>query len=375
MVYMWFIVIPFVFYCISDTMNFTSIDTNYVEYKNFFYRKSNPSNWILFGMVVGLTTFLFGIRYFVGTDYQTYSQVVFPEIVSNTGHFEIIFSLIVKGIMPYFGTNGVFIVIALVTFVFLYLGIKQQSPYFTLSVIFAIGCLFFSFSMSGIRQGVSMAIFVYSLKYIVEGNWKKYFVFILIAIGFHTSALLYLPLFFVRKFSFGIKRYFILPILIVLTPLLRIILVFISNKTGIYSSYFASTSYWGSNIVFNVLVYLINLILVFMYFKHFKQLKKDDPVTVGLNIQYLAVVLVSISTIIPSSTRVILLIMLPIITLIPLMLAHINNLAYRLGYLCFFLSAFAIIFYWYVIVNNYYATFPYQILWKNIVYVPSILQF
>ncbi|TLS49401.1 EpsG family protein [Paenibacillus antri] len=57
----------------------------------------------------------------------------------------------------------------------------------------------FTVSMNGIRQYLAAAIIFAGLKYVLNGDWKKYFCIVLFASTFHKTALILLPIYFLVR--------------------------------------------------------------------------------------------------------------------------------------------------------------------------------
>lgn len=64
-------------------------------------------------------------------------------------------------------------------------------------MVFVSSSFYFVYALSGIRQGIAMSLVLYSIRYIVER--KKYFflLFILLAMCFHKSAIVFLPVYWI----------------------------------------------------------------------------------------------------------------------------------------------------------------------------------
>lgn len=71
-------------------------------------------------------------------------------------------------------------------------------------------------SMNGIRQFLAAAIIFLATKYLIEGNWLKYFIVVIFASTFHQSALILIPIFFLVRFKAWSKTTFILIFLAVI---------------------------------------------------------------------------------------------------------------------------------------------------------------
>src|SRR5690606_6683100 len=86
---------------------------------------------------------------------------------------------------------------ALLTNVFIVLTLFKYSKMVELSLYVYITGGLFLVTMNGIRQTLAAAIAFAATKYLIEGDWKKYFAVILIASTFHQTALLLIPVYFI----------------------------------------------------------------------------------------------------------------------------------------------------------------------------------
>lgn len=86
-----------------------------------------------------------------------------------------------------------------------------------------------------LRQSISFYIFLLSIKYI-NVNWKKYLIYILVAFCFHTSSLIFLPLYFVLKSTFRKWQIILMLLLHILTMFIHF--SFVSNLLELLSNYF-----------------------------------------------------------------------------------------------------------------------------------------
>ncbi len=88
--------------------------------------------------------------------------------------------------------------------------------------------LYLKFDMNGLRQGVAMSIFLCAITYIKEKNWKCFLLFMLIAFGFHRSAIIWTPVYFLTYLNWeqhnkGILITLIICIVAVMSSLLWLI--------------------------------------------------------------------------------------------------------------------------------------------------------
>ncbi|MFS0861507.1 EpsG family protein [Fredinandcohnia sp. 179-A 10B2 NHS] len=59
----------------------------------------------------------------------------------------------------------------------------------------------FLVSMNGIRQVLAAAILFSATKFLIDGNWKAYFLVVLLASTFHQSALVMIPIYFIVRYK------------------------------------------------------------------------------------------------------------------------------------------------------------------------------
>lgn len=88
---------------------------------------------------------------------------------------------------------------ALITNVLIILVLYKYSRLFELSTFVYITGGLHLVSMNGIRQVLAAAIFFTAIKYLLNGNFLKYAVIVLIASTFHQSALILLPIYFIVR--------------------------------------------------------------------------------------------------------------------------------------------------------------------------------
>ncbi len=108
--------------------------------------------------------------------------------------------------------DGMLFVVALITNA-LIVSVFYRFRYPVLSFFLFIMTLTFLQEANLVRQLLAASIGLYSTRYIVEGNWKKYLIFVFIAFTIHKSSLLLLlalPLLFVKDSHYKTFRYVML---------------------------------------------------------------------------------------------------------------------------------------------------------------------
>lgn len=155
--------------------------------------------------IVIMITFalVFGMRYNLGIDYPHYLN---HYIFKDFERFEFVF----KNISLFLANNGFHVVVffSLWCFLQIYFLMKsfEKEKFIYPALIFTLFTgQYFLLWMNVIRQDIAACIFIFSIYYIADKNLFKYLLCILLAIGFHNSAILLLAVY--PLFSFK-KEYF-----------------------------------------------------------------------------------------------------------------------------------------------------------------------
>lgn len=147
-----------------------------------------------------LYSFIFGVRYGVGMDFFAYLDTYNIAISKGLNYlrFEPGFLLLVDYCTRFKLHFSIFFaIIALIQISFLLFAFKDKKllPY----IIFALFCLDILSWQNGLRQIISVSIFIFAIKYIRDGFWLKYILFIAVALLFHKSAIILFPVYFILR--------------------------------------------------------------------------------------------------------------------------------------------------------------------------------
>lgn len=207
-----------------------------------------------------------GFRYNVGQDYENYAQRFNLFFYDNLwGRIELSYELIVK--LTYFlGFNQqfIFLIYALITYLFLYLAIKNyDTDYEFRHIIFLFIYIFILInSFNAIRQMAAASIFFFSFKYVTQRKILKYSFFILLAFMLHGSAILCLFFYFIP-----ILNFYILLLLL-----------------------FVSLFFLKYNIINSIIFYVIKLFSLNWYEVYLESYNTPVELSSGLNVFILFVV-------------------------------------------------------------------------------------
>lgn len=277
------------------------LDKNYSCNFKFFGKKEmtiTVNNKKMLFIISFLLLFLIGaLRENVGTDYAIYRDYHIPKVLEgNLSHIEPLSTLlfIIGGAIG--GHQMIFILMHILIIVFVVKAIYDQSNDYALSfyLFFSVG--FFNMSLNLMRQSIAIAIFLYAIKYIGQKKWINYFSLILVAILFHKTALIYIPIYFFNRLTFSLKKLFIIVTSFVLvSSFFDNILNFLTLQLGIYRNYWGQTE-MSSRIVhnFSLSYWSINLFVFIVMIVLFQLGRKDISMDVSKLSLYLYIQLLSL---------------------------------------------------------------------------------
>lgn len=171
---------------------------------------SEPNSVYVFSLLpfIGLWIFMVGGQYEIGTDYQSYLSYFNGkrEVAYFAAKGEYLFSFIVE----FFQSIGIygqffFYLFAAIS-VLLYLQIAREvtfTNYALFFFLFITVTTLFHTQMNGLRQCMAVYFSTLSIILFICGRRIIPLALLLIAVGFHISAIALLPLFFLTKLSFS----------------------------------------------------------------------------------------------------------------------------------------------------------------------------
>lgn len=234
-------------------------------------------------------TLISGFRYRVGTDYGAYVRIFTEKLspLNMKGGF-----LWLIDIVDMVGGNYqlMFFIMSCLTMWFFYKGFNffcgDNKTYFMLaSLLFIPVCYFFS--LSTIRQMLSVAIFFYAIKHIVHKEALKYFIFIFIAVLFHKSAIILFPLYWLLNIKYNRLILFgfvvIGVFMLIYSPVDFIMKLFLNNNLP-YKYYFISEIFSKAEVSQATLLKLSIMSVLLVFFVNFlnRNIKIENIVFNGL---------------------------------------------------------------------------------------------
>lgn len=170
-----------------------------------------------FGLIISFSLiFIFlALRYNFGNDYQGYLQsYINVNRYSEINYFENEFGfepgwLFLYRISKPIGFFGLTALLSLFYCIVYYRFIKAFVPvhnYWLAVFLYIFSPAFMLIQASAMRQSLAIAIFIFSLNYLFKKDAVRYFLSIYVASLFHSSALVLLPIFFLRFIDWRINK-------------------------------------------------------------------------------------------------------------------------------------------------------------------------
>ena len=183
------------------------------------FLKSDNSNklrakYVLPICIAVFLIFFAGLRKGIGIDNNSYEQI-YNNI--NSGSFSLFnnvvepFFVVLNRILPSF--QILLFVMAALTVIIRYKAYCDAGIYLLASVFcFYYGTDFLYYDMGIMRQGLAMSICLLSLNSIIRKE-KNFFIYIVVAACFHSSAIAFVPLYFLSNKEYSRKTYYLLIII------------------------------------------------------------------------------------------------------------------------------------------------------------------
>lgn len=218
--------------------------------------------------------FLFALSAFrqnVGNDYAKY--VEFMHLINSNAYVptEPGFNLLVRiiyGLSGYENHLLVFAVYSFVTVGLFLLAIYEQSDEFSLSffLFMALGYYFQSFST--VRYYLTLAIALYSMKFVLKKQWGRFILLVLLGSAFHKSLLVILPLYLLASMAW--KKWQLILIGLFCTTFLFMQDFYLKLVVFLYPTYENTEYLEGGTSYINILRCLGVLMLSLFFYKKIK---------------------------------------------------------------------------------------------------------
>ena len=337
--------------------------------KNLFSRKKK---YIL------VTLILFSLIAFrdisVGTDTENYinifnsmSENPILIIINNIFNVQIVFSEILFGVYVFLlkllqiKARG-FIILSAAISIFIIMKFyyeHSRDDFITIFTFITIGSYIFFFS--AIRQGIAIALVAIAYSYLFKRKIYKYFIIVLLATGFHATAIIMIPIYFIIVYRPKLGDISISILILSSSFILKKILYFIlihSNVSSRLTQYQDSLKVIKTNYLL-VLMY-IGILFFYLLKKKIEKIKKIDKNIKEIFLLFIlgvGILIISLENTMISRFAMYLLIGLPI--LMSYFISNVKNKRMRLilkGY-CILIE---ILFFYYTVPNSVYGIFNYK---------------
>jgi len=305
-----------------------------------------------------------GFRYGVGQDYFYTYVPIFQKVLNGDsakawGDFGYI--LLNKFVQLFTNDySGIFLLTSIIFCIFIFLSIYENSSDIQLSIVLLVCTGYYFCFLNGIRQMLTVAIFMYAIKYILKNDFKRYLILIILASFIHLSALIYIPVYFIK--SVKLNKY---------KMLIVIIATFVSASIakGLFLKLILLTKYsWYINSVYDTqkqgyVIILLNLCI--LIFAGTNYINNDMKNNLFINLQFLAVLVSAFIGIIPGAHRVLWNFGIASIILIPNNIAKKHNGNARILIKTTVVILYLVYFYYTVGINNSNSVLPYRTIFSR----------
>lgn len=333
----------------------------------FTKQPKNSVKIFLFLMMVLSTSLIAGLRApNVGTDTQAYIED-FYNINSTKGssyRMEPLFILLNK--VAYFIYPHHFTMLflsSLITVSLFFYVYSKYSTNFILSILLFFTTYIYYASFNGVRQYIAVAITFLSLIFIYDKKPIKFLITILIASGFHTTALVFLPMYLLYIFIKNLNT----TKLAVMTFIVVILSLNILNFMNYIELIFPDYSGYISNItdssggIQNIII-SFSLLIFSAYILLFtnSNVSKKDSFTIIMMVFYFGLSLSALNVTSNLALRIGWYFTVFIPLLVPNLIKYIKDKSTKLLLSYFIIISFVFLHY-YLLYNNSHSVLPYSI--------------
>lgn len=172
------------------------------------YNRVQARNLVAEIAIYCLLTGVSACRIAVGNDYWVYRDNFKLIAQGRYVSYEVGFNYIVKWMQELFGYDNylpIFALFSILTVLFFVRALHDQASDYKLSLFLLMTGGFYFNSMNSVRYYFALAIALYSMKYVLRGEYGKFILWILGGAMFHKSILLVIPVYLVARFLAAVK--------------------------------------------------------------------------------------------------------------------------------------------------------------------------
>lgn len=246
------------------------------------------------------------LRYGVGTDYFPTYYTGFYRILADVrfDKFEIGYWTLNKIILLF--TENVFVLFFVTSMFFVgfsYVAMGYLSDNIAFSILLFMLMRYYFIGMNAVRQLIALAVFAYAMRFVIKRDVKLYLLFSCIAISFHISTIVLLPIYWFVEFIIRPRQVVLLCLILLLggNIFLNIVSLLFSNnsKYGLILTNFDTA---GSFFIVGTIC--INIFFLYIYFSGYRKRKNSYKYRCFLWLQVLATMSTMLLPSIPVVERV-----------------------------------------------------------------------
>lgn len=172
------------------------------------YHRTQARNTVAEVAIYCLLAGVSACRIAVGNDYWVYRDNF--KLIAQNRHVssEFGFNMIVLWMQDLFGYDNylpIFGLFSLVTVFFLVKALHDQGSWYVFSLFLLMTGGYYFNSLNSVRYYLALAMALYSMKYVLRGEYGKFLLVILAGTAFHKSILLVIPVYLVAKWLASAK--------------------------------------------------------------------------------------------------------------------------------------------------------------------------
>lgn len=172
------------------------------------YHRLQARNTVAEAAIYCLLAGVSACRIAVGNDYWVYRDNF--KLIAQDRHVssELGFNLIVRGMQDLFGYDNylpIFGLFSLVTVFFFVKALHDQASWYAFSLFLLLTGGYYFNSLNSVRYYLALAIALFSMKYVLRGEYGKFVLWILAGTAFHKSILLVIPAYLAAKALASVK--------------------------------------------------------------------------------------------------------------------------------------------------------------------------
>ncbi|MBE5758077.1 MAG: EpsG family protein [Clostridiales bacterium] len=308
----------------------------------------------------------------VGTDTKAYLEIYSQfDLLTSKFKQEPIF-LLINFISKLLGCQ--FFVVLTLVFVVQYFGfyllIRKVSPYPMCTLFFMFSLGIWGISVNGMRQFMAVGLFALAIYYLIKEENRLYFLACILATFCHASALVLIPIYFIKYIKLDFGKMLIIGVITIITIFALPYIIKMLSKiltTDYYNRYIVEGAFKSEIGLYN-LAYLVGMVAVFVWFFYIKTLipnnSKDFAIyNIFLNLFFINVIVRLIATFsgfFPLVSRFTMYFFWSIVFLIPYSIKYFQMAKLRKIYLPLLQVGGIVFFYFSAIIRNSNDVFPYK---------------